>query len=326
MGHAGGHLTAILLSGLSVAAAAHALAQAQQPETKSDQTAPATAAQRECDRLAAPAVPFAHQGLPAPAPDWQQAIAACTQAAREAPGEPRFEFELGHAYEKTKSYVEAAQHYRIAVDAGSSEGQRALGTAYYLGLGVVKNKQTAYELWSRAAAAGNPYAMANLGAMFGNGDFVARDDAKALDWFDKAIAAGDAGALGQVGVAFFYGRGSPVDYKMAAQYFQQAADLGDGYSLKFLAVMYERGLLGPADHAKAAALRQRAQLVDPDSATPDVPLPRTVPRGQAGQAGRALGGGDSNATNQFYTGSVAVNRWHGIATHLPRCWPICSLR
>jgi TPR repeat protein len=195
---------------------------------------------------------------------------------------------------------------------------------------VVKNKSTAFDLFTRAAAAGDANAMANLGAMYGNGDFVPRDDAKALDWFDKAIAAGDAGALTQVGVAFFYGRGSPVDYPMAAQYFQQAADLNDGYALKFLAVMYERGLLGAPDPGKAAALRDRAQLVDPQSATPTVAPPRAVSRVRYASrgGGRAVSGAfaDPNANNQFYTGSVAVNRWHHIATKLPRCWPICSLR
>ncbi|HXQ16021.1 MAG TPA: tetratricopeptide repeat protein [Caulobacteraceae bacterium] len=296
-----------------------------------------TVAQSACDKLAAPPVPLAQQTQPAAAVDWNQAIAVCTKAVSESPAQPRFEAELGRAYQNTKNYFEAAHHYRIAADAGSPQGEEALGVAYYSGLGVVKNNSTAFDLFSRAAAAGNPYAMANLGAMYGNGDFVPRDDAKALDWFDRAIAAGDAGALTQVGIAFFYGHGAPVDYPMAAQYFQQAADLNDGYALKFLAVMYERGLLGPADPAKAASLRDRAQLVDPQSATPSVPLPRAVTQHRyASRAGYASGGGrgasgealpdDPNANNQFYTGSVAVNHWHHIATRLPRCWPICSLK
>ena len=308
------------------------------PQTAAGPAATETVAQTACDKLAAPPVPLAQQAQAAAVIDWNQAIAACTQAVGEAPTQPRFEAELGRAYQNAKNYFEAAHHYRIAADAGSPQGEEALGVAYYSGLGVVKNNGiVVFDLVSRAAAAGNPYAMANLGAMYGNGDFVPRDDAKALDWFDKAIAAGDAGALTQVGIAFFYGHGSPVDYPMAAQYFQQAADLNDGYALKFLAIMYERGLLGPADPAKAASLRDRAQLVDPQSATPTVPLPHAVThRRYASRGGYASGGGrgasgealpdDPNANNQFYTGSVAVNRWHHIATRLPRCWPICSLR
>ena len=214
---------------------------------------------RECDHLAAPSVPMAPKAaaVPGSVVDWKEAIKACTLAATANPKEPRYQLELGRSYEMTKDYFEAALHYRFAADAGSSCAQRALGVAYYKGLGVVRNKQMAFELFSHAAAAGNSYAMANLGAMYGNGDFVNRDDAKALEWFEKAIEAGDAEALGQVGIAYFYGRGAPADRRMAAQYFQQSADLGDGYALKFLAIMYQRGMLGAPDlltrHPKHAA-------------------------------------------------------------------------
>jgi TPR repeat protein len=170
--------------------------------------------------------------------------------------------------------------------------------------------------------------------MYANGFFVKEDDAKALDWYEKSIEAGNAFGLAQAGVMYFNGKGTPVDYSMAAQYFQQAADLGDGYSLKFLALMYERGLLGKPDPAKAAELRLKAAQVDPDSQTPDVPPPRPIAKPgyrSAAGAGRYGGGGQgsygsSNGGNQFYTGTVPVKRWHGIATRLPRCWPICSLR
>ncbi|HEY2444392.1 MAG TPA: tetratricopeptide repeat protein [Rhizomicrobium sp.] len=292
---------------------------------------PVQAAARECDRLAAAPVPMAPNAAAGPGRivDWNEAIRACTLAADANPKEPRYQFELGRSYELNKNYFDAALHYRFAADAGSSHAQRALGVAYYKGLGVVQNRQTAFELFSRAAAAGNPYAMANLGAMYGNGDFVNRNDAEALEWFEKAIEAGDAEALGQVGIAYFYGRGTPVDHRMAAQYFRQSADLGDGYSLKFLAIMYERGMLGAPDQAKAVQLRQRAEQVDPGGDSPAVPVQsrtRNAARGRAATGGGPDCAGNAYANNQFYTGSVCVSRWHGIATHLPRCWPICSVK
>jgi hypothetical protein len=95
--------------------------------------------------------------------------------------------------------------------------------------------------------------------------------------------------------------------------------------------MYERGLLGPPDPAKAAELRQRAQQLDPDSPMPVVPpgaraRPRQAPRYPAvgHQPGR-VGSGDANAENPLYNGTVHVNRWHGVATRLPRCWPFCTV-
>lgn len=341
MTHASRGLAIILLCWLGISGTAFGALRKLNSE-QAPLPPPATEAQATCDRLAAPPVPLSPQAAHPASIDWQQAIEACTQAVAEAPQDPYFGFLLGRAYEQMKNYPEAARRYQAAGDAGSAQALKALGLLYYKGLGVVVSKEKAFKLFSRAAEAGNPYAMQNVGVMFGNGEFVNRDDAKALEWFAKAVAAGDAGALGQVGTAYFYGRGSPVDYKLAAQYFQQAADLGDGYSMKFLAIMYERGLLGPPDLAKAISLRARAQEVDPDSSSPDVPLPQTASGGRrGGGSGAAVGGVlapgprhgviapfvDPNANNQFYKGTVTAPRArNGIPTALPLCWPICTVR
>ncbi len=188
------------------------------------------------------------------------------------------------------------------------------------GLGVIKNNQTAFELFNKAAAAGNASGMQNVGSINGNGLFVNRDYSKALEWDEKSIEAGnEAGAASArpASCRHFNGDGGPPDHKVAAQYFQQAADLGDGVLAEFLAIMYERGLLGPADLEKAGALRAKAQEVDPDSQNPDVPPPQKVaPAGHANGGGGAVrhagggGGSDSGCANtQFCTGTVHVNRW-----------------
>ena len=314
-------------------------------------TAAASEAMSTCDKLAAPPVPLSPQAAHPGDIDWRQAIASCTQAVQDDPKEPRYEFELGRAYEQTKNYPDALKHYDLAASAGSGDGLQALGLIYYKGLGTVVDKEKAFVLFYRAAAAGNAVAMEDLGAMFGNGEFVQRDDTKALEYFAKSVAAGNAAALGQVGAAFVWGRGSPVDYKMAANYFQQAADLGDGFSLKYLAIFYERGLLGPPDKEKAAQLRQKAQEVDPKAQDPNLP-PSLQPShgGGAGSVASRRGGGavtggqgvidpngprhgvvatwrDPNANQQFYTGAVErAPTWHGIPTALPRCWPFCTVK
>jgi uncharacterized protein len=308
-----------------------------------------TEAQTTCDRLAAAPVPLSPQAAHPGDVDWQKAAAACTQAIKDDPKEPRYEYELGHADEQTKDYAQALQHYKTAADAGLGDGLQALGLMYYKGLGTVTDKEKAFVLFYRAADAGNAVAFQDLGAMFGNGEFVQRDDAKMLEYFAKSVAAGNAAALGQVGVAFAWGRGNPVDYKMAANYFQQAADLGDGYSLKYLALLYERGLLGPPDKVKAAQLRQKAQEVDPNSQDPALPPALAASRGNgaggAGHNGGGVAGGqgvidpngprhgvvatwrDPNANQQFYHGEVqGAPTWHGIATALPHCWPMCTVK
>jgi uncharacterized protein len=225
------------------------------------------------------------------------------------------------------------RHYTIAANAGHGDALSDLGIAYALGLGAVKDYQKAFDLLNKSALAGSAVGMQNLGSMYANGYFVKQDNAKALEWFEKSIEAGNAGALGAAGVVYFNGDGGPPDYKVAAEYFQQAADLGDGFSLKHLAIMYERGLLGPVDLEKAGALRLKAQQVDPDSADSKVTLPRAASGGRRTYGGgpryvrSGVGGSDGAcANNQFCTGTVHVNHWHGIPTHLPHCWPICTVR
>lgn len=80
-------------------------------------------------------------------------------------------------------------------------------------------------------------------------------------------------------------------------------------------------------------MRAKAQMVDPQSQDPNVPPPQAAPaapaRVGAGGGGNRNGGGGSDsgcANTQFCTGTVHVNRWHGMATHLPRCWPFCTVQ
>jgi uncharacterized protein len=225
---------------------------------------------RECDRLTAPQDQSAG-AQPAVRPDWNRAVIACEAAVTAEPREPHFQFALGKAYFFTRNYVEAARHLALAADA-VPEAQNALGYCFEKGLGVVKNEQRAFELYSKAAAAGSPVGMESLGGAYNNGLYVKQDYGKALDWLEKSVEAGNADALQQIGNMYFNGHGVAKDYAMAAQYFQQAADLNNGYALRFLANMYEVGLLGSSDLEKAGALRLRAQQVDPDGLRQPEPI------------------------------------------------------
>jgi tetratricopeptide (TPR) repeat protein len=234
----------------------------------------------ECERLAAPAPPFANpeQVKEAKTRNWAAAIPLCEAAASAQPNDARLQYLLGVSYDSTKNYLEAAHHYTKAADAGYANAQDALGVLFATGRGVVKDYQRAFDLLNKAATGGAPGGMGDLGVMYASGFFVKKDGAKALEWYEKAIEAGNSFALAQAGVIYFNGTGTPRDYNAAAQYFQQAADLGDGFSLKMLAIMYERGLLGSADLEKAGALRAKAAQIDPTSQDPDVPLPqKTAP-------------------------------------------------
>lgn len=232
----------------------------------------------ECERLAAPAPPFATpaQLKGAAHVDWPHALRACEEAIKDRPQDPRLQFLLGRAYDRSKDYAEAVRRYQVAADANYAPAQNALGLLLVLGRGVVQDYQRAFALFNKAAMAGDGEAMSNLGSMYANGYFVKENDAKALEWYEKSIEAGNSFGLAQAGVMYFNGQGAPRDYHAAAEYFRQAADLGDGYSMKFLALMYERGLLGKPDPAMASELRLKAAQADPDSQDPNVPPPRNT--------------------------------------------------
>jgi uncharacterized protein len=248
------------------------------------------APKNDCDRLAAPRIPYSSPDAvhEIKETDWARAAEACEAEVKANPGQVRFQYQLGRAYDKLKNYNLALHYYRIAAAAGLAEAQVDLGVAYYLGHGVVQNYQTAFDLFSKAAAAGSMRGLANVGSMYGDGRGVPKDDVKSLDYSEKAIEAGNPFGLVVVASHYFNGAGVARDYKMAAQYYQQAADLGDGKAMKFLANMYESGYLGPPDLEKAGALRLRAQEVDPASGEPE---PRRLPMFRQGAVETAASSG-----------------------------------
>jgi len=112
---------------------------------------------RECDRLTAPQDQTADKPI-AVKIDWNRAVVACEAALKAEPGEAHFQFALGKAYFYTKNFFEAAHHLSIAAET-LPEAQNALGYCFDKGLGVAKNPQRAFELYTRAAAAGSAAAV-----------------------------------------------------------------------------------------------------------------------------------------------------------------------
>lgn len=250
-------------------------------------SAPAAAAENECDRYAAlrmATIATATEPTPTDA-DWVRIAGVCQALVQANPGVMRYVYQLARAQDHTKNYTEAVRNYRVVAEAGFPEAMNDLGAEYYLGHGVLQSYPTAFDYISKAAAAGSFRALANMAAMYSDGRGVAKDDAKSLDLAERAVDAGSSFALKIIATHYFNGAGVPRDYKMAAQYLQQAADLGNGQALKLLAAMYESGYLGPPDPAKASELRLQAQRVDPTSPDqPPLPMLRQTPIAHAAPA------------------------------------------
>lgn len=88
--------------------------------------------------------------------------------------------------------------YRRAAEAGSVEAQVEIGTAHYLGRGVVKDPAQAAHWYREAARRGEVGAMYLIASMYEQGDGVERDLRLAREWYARCAAQGDVAAPAKV--------------------------------------------------------------------------------------------------------------------------------
>ncbi|MET3993738.1 WD40 repeat protein/tetratricopeptide (TPR) repeat protein [Bradyrhizobium sp. S3.9.2] len=126
-----------------------------------------TANINECDRLAAnPFDPVRiTAGVLLASLNATAAVDACAKAVEMAPGEPRFLYQLGRAYEAAQQFDSARANYQAAVDRNYQSAFMNLGLLYFNARGVERDVarasgllRTAYE--KGVVAAGNALALA----------------------------------------------------------------------------------------------------------------------------------------------------------------------
>lgn len=79
---------------------------------------------------------------------------------------------------------------RAKAEQGDADAQILLGSAYYNGEGVVKNKAEAIKWFRKAAEQGNAAAQSQLGDLYANGQGVVKNELIAYQWFLLASANG----------------------------------------------------------------------------------------------------------------------------------------
>lgn len=115
-----------------------------------------------------------------------------------------------------------------AADAGSSEGAHRLALVYAQGLaGTPRDDSRAFELFTKAAAAGHARAQLNLGILYLRGQGVQPDLIQARAWLEKAAAGGDPQALYALGRALSESMGQAIaDPVRATDLYRRAAEKG----------------------------------------------------------------------------------------------------
>jgi uncharacterized protein len=166
------------------------------------------AARRAFTRLARRGVPAAQYNLAVmhlrgevPRPSLRDARQLMTRAANRGFVTAMFGLaqlhELGQAGLRV-DLIEANRWYLRAAEAGSVDGQVAIGTAFYLGRGAAKDAPQAAHWYRIAAQGGDVGAMYLYASMVEAGDGVERDLKEARYWYEVAARNGDEAAPGKV--------------------------------------------------------------------------------------------------------------------------------
>lgn len=95
---------------------------------------------------------------------------------------------------KNKQYATAHKLWLPQAEQGDADAQNALGTIYYLGLGVERDYRKALKWFELAATQGHPRAQRNAGMMHEHGMGVPQDFFKAYVWLYAAHKQGNEAA------------------------------------------------------------------------------------------------------------------------------------
>lgn len=214
----------------------------------------------DCDTYAAD--PFDPQrkadGVPFDKINPALAIPACESAVLQYPDSTRLTFQLGRAFDKNADYSAAMVRYRQAAEQGYAPAQNAIGVAYNLGGGVLKDEAQAAIWFRKAAEQGNASAQSNLAIAYEFRRGVTQDILQAVTWHRKAADQGVAAS--QVNLAFYYEKGIGVekDEAKAVAWYRKAAEQGDANGQYDLGVMYQYGRGVAKDEAQATDWYRKA--------------------------------------------------------------------
>lgn len=101
------------------------------------------------------------------------------------------QFLLGREYDYGNSHLDENKHlavywYKKSAIQGLKESQYAIGRLYFVGEGVKKDVQKAYDWFIKSAEQGDSDAQLVIGYMYQEGHVVEQDIGKALSWFTKS--------------------------------------------------------------------------------------------------------------------------------------------
>lgn len=139
-----------------------------------------------------------------------------------------------------------------------ADAQYKLGTQYYTGKGLPKDKLEALKWYKKSAAQNHAKAQYKLGYLYSVGEKVPKDSSKAVKWIRKSAEQGYANAQYALGITYAHGADYPKDDKKAVKWYRKAAAQGHSGALYKVGYMYYEGRGVPQDTAEALKWFHRA--------------------------------------------------------------------
>ncbi|RHZ73610.1 hypothetical protein Glove_230g41 [Diversispora epigaea] len=150
-----------------------------------------------------------------------------------------------------KNTNKAFQIYSKVADEGSLLALNSMAYCYKNGFGVEKNPEKAFELYLKAAGKGNPLAQFNAGYCYGKGIGIEKNETKGFQWIEKSARAGNINAINEVGYSYENGIGVGKDIKEAFKWYMKAAEKGHDISQCNVGNCYKNGIGIKIDQVKA---------------------------------------------------------------------------
>jgi lipase maturation factor 1 len=131
---------------------------------------------------------------------------------------------------------------------------------------------SALAVFEHAYRMGDPDGGFRLANMYGRGLGVRRNPEKAFAIYSELAAGGEIDAENNVGACYEYGNGVPIDYDKAEAWYKAAAEHGSLLGLYNLGGLYSKDLIMPGNDIEGLTLLQEAA----ERAVGDDPLARYV--------------------------------------------------
>ena len=152
--------------------------------------------------------------------------AACWVEAAAVCGIAEAQVRLGRMLLEAKDDRAAFACFLSAAKGGDIDATNMVGRCYENGWGTARDFARAAQHYRVAAEAGLAWAQYNLGHLLLGGNGVARDRADAFHWYSRAAAQGHERAMNLVARCHEEGWGCPRDLAAAREWYRRSAEAG----------------------------------------------------------------------------------------------------